>query len=735
MKTCTILGGLFSSIWLAAGFPAAAQSGQASAAIEPAKPAVAQTLTSLSLQLAPSIELPISDSGQYFGLGGSLGVELTYNFPRTIFGLTGGLGYFYSSTKAIATLSTVSARLGGGVEVPLGPLLTFLGFGYCGCYFTTTNDFSVSAFDPLAGFMAGLQFSLGPVFSINATAGYENYFGLWQGVSAGIGTRIALEALLNGLSEVQPGRKQPAVQPAPAPNKLPPVQRVELLADFPPAFSIFYKHYDDHPIGTLKVTNHLGSPISNIKVQFYIKHYMDEPKTVESSETLLPEATKEIDVFALFTDEVLNITEGTKVAAELVTSYEAKGKTCEEKKILTVNFFGRNAMTWDDNRKAAAFVAAKDPSVLQFARGVTSQVRGMEKRSINENVQAAIALHEALDLYGLDYVPNPVTPYSEASKKNDVVDFLQFPRETLRYKAGDCSDISILYCALLQAVGIGTAFITIPGHIFVAVNTGISPEEAATALMPENEYLTHDGKVWLPVEITLRHQGFLRAWELGAKEWNENKGIGQAGFYPVLEAWKVYQPVGLPGTSEPVPTPATDLVLAAYKVEAQRYLDATIGPEVVRLETEIRIAGSSKEEDQGTAVFVALNKLGILQAKSGSLEKAEATFKQILAMKTYLPALLNLGNLCFMRNDCKAALDCYQQASKLAPSNPHVLLAIAKACRDLKDYAGSKKAYDELKALDPKLAGQFPSLGAGTEKGSRASDIETSRRMVLWEGD
>ena len=168
--------------------------------------------------------------------------------------------------------------------------------------------------------------------------------------------------------------------------------------------------------------------------------------------------------------------------------------------------------------------------------------------SINENLQAAIALHEALDLYGLNYVPNPITPYSESSKEKNVVDFLQFPRETLRYKAGDCSDISILYSALLQAVGIDTAFITIPGHIFIAVNTGISPEEAESALIPSSEYVAYQGKVWLPVEITLRHQGFLKAWELGAKEWNENNPIGQAGFYPVQEAWKVYKPVGLTGS-------------------------------------------------------------------------------------------------------------------------------------------------------------------------------------------
>ena len=62
----------------------------------------------------------------------------------------------------------------------------------------------------------------------------------------------------------------------------------------------------------------------------------------------------------------------------------------------------------------------------------------------------------------MNYTPNPKTPYEQVSKQKDVIDFLQFPRETFQYKAGDCSDLSILYGSLFQAVGIDAAFITIP---------------------------------------------------------------------------------------------------------------------------------------------------------------------------------------------------------------------------------------------------------------------------------
>ena len=216
--------------------------------------------------------------------------------------------------------------------------------------------------------------------------------------------------------------------------------------------------------------------------------------------------------------------------------------------------------------------------MLNFARSVSSYIRGKENRSICDNLQAAIAFHEALDLYGLNYTPNPKTPYEQVSKQKDVIDFLQFPRETFQYKAGDCSDLSILYASLFQAVGIDAAFITVPGHIFIAVDTCLTPEQAPKELIPESQFIAYKDKAWIPVEITAIHDGFMKAWQLGAKEWMENKASGQAGFYPIQEAWAVYQPVGLPGAETTVSVPQSDGILRAYLGEVQKYLDTPWRP-------------------------------------------------------------------------------------------------------------------------------------------------------------
>jgi hypothetical protein len=690
-----------------------------------------QSLSPFSLGVAGSFDVPVADTARDFRVGGGGDFNLGYQVPGTVILVVGGLGYAYAPGTSVQTISLAAADLGVGVHWPINSWLGLYAFGTAGYWYGTFNDLSASSTDPYAGVGLELQFALSPTLGLDIGAQYKNYFGIWQGLSAAIGTRIGFANRPPAASA--PSTPKPAVQPLANPQATLNKPQVEISTSFPAAYSIFYKYYDDHPIGTIQIANHLGVPISNVKVQFYLKHYMDEPKEVDALDPLPPGASEQVNVFALFTDTILSVTEGTKAAAELVIDYEVNGKLIEEKKIETVSILGRNAMTWDDNRKAAAYVTAKDPGVLQFARSVTSHVQNWEKRSINPNLQAAIAIHEALDLYGLDYVPNPTTPYSEASKNKDTIDFVQFPRETFQIKAGDCSDLSILYSSLLQAVGIDTAFITIPGHIFVALNTRLSPEQAENALIPASEYVTYKGAVWVPVEITLRHQGFYMAWELGAKEWNESNPQGQAGFYPVQEAWQAYQPVGLPGTPETIAMPSSDQILSAYQTEVQRYLDAVVSPQIAELQSRIKSSGSIQSETQGEGALKVMNSLGVLYAKYGQANKAESMFKQILGKKPYLPAMLNLGNLYFIQNQWKDAQTFYQRAGVLDPDNPHVLLAIAKVDQQLKNYDEMKRNYQKLKDLDPGLAQKYAYLGGGTETGSRAADIGNERLTVLWE--
>jgi tetratricopeptide (TPR) repeat protein len=641
----------------------------------------AQVPSAWSLEVSPTFEHPLGDSTQWFSYGGAVDLGMRFRLPQSIFSLLGGIEYFYASTQASESLSLGVARLGGRVQLPLASGISVLGYALGGYYFATYNDLSRNASEPYVAGGLGLQFSLRPGLGLEVGAQYKDFLGLYQGVSAGVGMDVAL------------GNSGGSVE----------IPTLQLR----PAFPVFYKYYDDHPIGSVEIKSKMRVPATDVKVQMFIKEYMDSPKVVSVPGALAPGETKKINLYALFTDKVLDITEGTKVATEITVSYVVDGQTYENKKIETLSLMGRNAMTWDDNHKAAAFVTAKEPQVLTFARSVTSSIHAQENRSVCENLQAAIALHEALDLYGINYTPNPVMSYSEASKKKDVIDFLQFPRETFQYKAGDCSDLAILYGALLQAVGIDAAFITVPGHIYVAVSTGLSVEQASAALIRNTECVVYKGMVWIPVEITMRHQGFLKAWQMGAKEWNENNiaGAGQAGFYPIQEAWASYQPVGLPGAETNITVPPSDKILAAYQQEVQKYIDAALLPQVAVLQAQIQTSGSP----------AAINSLGVLYARYGQGKKAETSFKQALAKSLYLPALLNLGKLCSINKQWKDAFAYYQKANEMIPDNPQVILALTRVNLELQKYDDAKQTYNKLKSLDPEFASQYAYLGGGDE--------------------
>src|ERR1035438_8268043 len=51
----------------------------------------------------------------------------------------------------------------------------------------------------------------------------------------------------------------------------------------------------------------------------------------------------------------------------------------------------------------------------------------------------------------LTYVQNPNDPYQVKSGKTNMVDYVQFPRETLERKSGDCVDLVGFYVANLCA--------------------------------------------------------------------------------------------------------------------------------------------------------------------------------------------------------------------------------------------------------------------------------------------
>lgn len=119
-----------------------------------------------------------------------------------------------------------------------------------------------------------------------------------------------------------------------------------------------------------------------------------------------------------------------------------------------------------------AFVTPNQPDVIRFARTITDfhpdhRLIGYQI-SKNEVEPQIRAVFEALKKHGIRYVNSIIDFTPENGSQNQRV---RRPRETLTDQAGNCIDLTLLFCSLLESISINPALVLIPGHAFVAWET------------------------------------------------------------------------------------------------------------------------------------------------------------------------------------------------------------------------------------------------------------------------
>jgi hypothetical protein len=415
-------------------------------------------------------------------------------------------------------------------------------------------------------FGGGLQafYHLSPSVSLYANGGYTHYaFSADRPINtirAGIGVSLNISEILNPQTRIQ--------------GEITEQQRV---------FPVSYAWYEDNEIAKVRITNNEPNTITAVGLSFFLEQYMNNAVVFASIPRLLPGEQVEVPVTALFNESMLDLTESSNANALVLAEYRSLGARKQTSFPVQIPVYHRNAMSWDDDRRAASFVSARDPAAVYFARYVESALRGFLRPEIPQNVQYALALFEALNSYGINYVIDPASSYVEMAENASALDSLNYPYQTLMYRGGDCDDLSILFCSLLEVLGIDTAFITVPGHIYVAFDVGVGGEELGVRSeeggvrreelgswnLRRADLIEYEGKFWVPVEITVPGEGFNRAWRIGAREW----GVAgeDAALYPMRDNWGLYQPVSVPGAGDRLPAmPEETEILRRFGIEMGR---------------------------------------------------------------------------------------------------------------------------------------------------------------------
>jgi len=660
----------------------------------------------------PKVIIPLRESSDLFSVGGGVSLLGNYDFNAPFY-LKGGFDYGIVPSYSSANLNLISGIVGGGLRLGMGKLMDYrLGISGGGYYASYKN---LSAWSPLVSGETGFQFNFSKAVQASIMGAYDYYIGeintspsfsesaMFEGVSINLGITI------NPGGFGKSGERRSLMDISDP--------------DFDLIFPVFYQYYNNAPLGSVKIKNNEKHAISDVKVSFFVTQYMEAPKLCLEIDEMERGEVVNVPLYGLFKDSVLGITEATSVGSQVIVEYKEGDDYLTKDRSGSIKLYNRNNMTWDDDRKAAAFVNANDPTVLRFARNIASSIRNEGTSAVNENLRNAMAIFQSLNLYGMQYVVDPDSSYIELSENETAMDFLQFPQQTLDYRTGDCDDLSILYSSLLESVGIRTSFITIPGHIYMAFALNMDVRKAERTFSHPEDLIVLDDEVWVPVEITMMNSDFLSAWSRGAKEWRENNSDGSAAMYVIRDAWKIYPPTGFSSDTIDIHVPQTPEVLLSYSKVLNTFIMREIGPRKTDLEQ--RIADSNNNPR-------LINRLGTLYARYGLYDEAEEQFKLAVAETEYIPALINLGNIAYLNGAIKTAQDYYFRAYSVKDDNPRVLINLARVHFDQEEYVNAQKRYKEAEVLDPAVAERYSYIVSGNSDTARAS-AAADRDEVFWD--
>lgn len=459
-------------------------------------------------------------------------------------------------------------------------------------------------------------------------------------------------------------------------------------------FSNTYKLYEQEGVGRITLTNNTDKPIEKIKVSFQLKNFMDYP-TEEKVDRLLPGQSEEVNLKAVFNNAILTLSEDSSVQSLIEASYFENGKRMVYSKNPTVKVYDKHRLTWDERGRYASFVTPKDTPVMNFVRSVVTQFK-----DVHDETQQAAAVFDALGVVGLTYVPDPNNPYQVSSGKADTVDYIQYPRETLSRKSGDCDDLTALYSAALESMGIHTLVVEVPGHMFMMFSTGIPADEDGYTM--DDMYVIHEGKLWIPVETTMVGTTFVKAWQEGAATYYKWKGKGSLTLLDVHSAWATYKPATLPDAQSRQHDVSLADIEKRFPGEFNSLLRITSQTKTRRYQQEI--AKKPKEVN-------AYLQVGIILAKQGDRKEAMKYFDKVIELEPRNAAgHNNRGNLLMMDEKYAEAQKSYLAATQYDGNDADIWVNLAKSYKLTSNVKKAKEAYMQAEKLNPSVRKRYKAL-------------------------
>jgi len=274
----------------------------------------------------------------------------------------------------------------------------------------------------------------------------------------------------------------------------------------------------------------------------------------------------------------------------------------------------------------------------------------------------------------------------------------------------------------METVGMETAFITIPGHIYAAFNTGVASRDYQQLHPDRGMTVPVDGEIWVPVEITMIGAStFREAWRTGIENWDRYANTPDArNFIKTRVAQEIYRPVSL-----------REKDMGLQYGEAANIRRAFLQDRDAIVET---LTKEQFEKAEATGKKQDYNSLGITLAKLGQFSMAETAFRKALGKDPdYTIAGANLGNIFYTQKRYSDALDLYRSVEKSlisagrkdSPTALKVYLNISRAYYSLEKFDSAAEYYNLAAAIDAKETADFSYVLVPTaDVSSRSARIE-----------
>ena len=266
-------------------------------------------------------------------------------------------------------------------------------------------------------------------------------------------------------------------------------------------------------VGDLQITNTGNDTAKNISIHLTSpNNYFGEKVITISNLAMGQQNTQEFSLS--FNDSILNISSDDKITTDVeIEFYDSLNIKKSKRTSFDIDVSGRNYITWAYPEMTSSWVTSTQPAIRTFASRATGGTATFA--SLTEKLLAAYWIFETMRAYGIQYTTDA---HSSA-------DYLQFPYETLKNKGGDCDDHAIMYAAMLEAIGIKSVLVLVPGHIF-------------------SGFMTNEGNI-VPIETTASN--FEQALSSGSSQY---QNITDKRVMIPSDNWATYPAVILPETGE-----------------------------------------------------------------------------------------------------------------------------------------------------------------------------------------